>query len=292
MRGRRTEDGGLESEVRSRKSEVGSQRSEISKQPPDAIKVMQQTVVRDQSVRSQAQPSQKRWGIFLRKERWGLSWGGRLLVVSGVLVAAYLVILNVYPFLAVTHRVNTNVLVVEGWIHPYAIRASVEEFKNGFYQRIFTTGGPVEGNGGYINDYYTSASVGEEALKKFGLPSESLQMVPSHIIGRDRTYYSAVAFRDWLHEHKVAVHSFNVLTEDAHARRTHLLYEKAFGKDVVVGIISVPNPDYNPRLWWRYSDGVREVIGESIAYIYARFFFYPSRSLERENGHEASQVSR
>ena len=55
-----------------------------------------------------------------------------------------------------------------------------------------------------------------------------------------------------------------------------LLYQKALGKNVTVGIIAVSNPDYDPKDWWRYSDGVREVIGESLAYIYARFFFYPS----------------
>ena len=52
------------------------------------------------------------------------------------------------------------------------------------------------------------------------------------------------------------VHSINVLTEDAHARRTWLLYQKAFGKNVTVGIIAVSNPDYNPKYWWPYSDGV------------------------------------
>jgi len=45
------------------------------------------------------------------------------------------------------------------------------------------------------------------------------------------------------------------------------------------GIIAVSNPDYDPKQWWRYSDGVREVTGESIAYIYTKFFFYPSASL-------------
>ena len=75
--------------------------------------------------------------------------------------------LNIHPFLAVTHRVNTNVLVVEGWIPRYAIRDGAEEFRTGSYQRIFTTGGPVEG--GYTNDYNTSASVGAENLKRFGV---------------------------------------------------------------------------------------------------------------------------
>jgi hypothetical protein len=67
------------------------------------------------------------------------------------------------------------------------------------------------------------------------------------------------------------------LTQGAHARRTRLLYQKAFGKNVAVRVIAASNPDYDSAKWWRYSDGVREVISESIAYIYARFFFYPSR---------------
>ena len=94
--------------------------------------------------------SQKLWGILTRKERWGLSWRGWLLVTSAGLAAAYFTFLNIHPFLAVTHRVNTNVLVVEGWIQRYAIREGAEEFKNGSYERIFTTGGPENGNGGYV----------------------------------------------------------------------------------------------------------------------------------------------
>ena len=41
-----------------------------------------------------------------------------------------LIFKGVYPFLAITHRVNAEVLVVEGWIHEYAIRAALNEFQN------------------------------------------------------------------------------------------------------------------------------------------------------------------
>jgi len=236
--------------------------------------------------------SQKLWGILTRKERWALSWRGWFLLTSAGLVAACLVFLNIHPFLAVTHRVNTSLLVVEGWIPRYAIREGAEEFKTGSYQRIFTTGGPVEGSGSYTNDYNTSASVGAEILKKFGIPDDFVQMVPSRVTARERTYSSAVALRDWLREHNTPVHSINVLTEDAHARRTRLLYHKAFGKKVTVGVIAVSNPDYDATQWWRYSDGVREVIGESIAYIYARFFFYPSASPSDKEAARAAPASR
>jgi uncharacterized SAM-binding protein YcdF (DUF218 family) len=219
------------------------------------------------------------WGILVRKERWGLSSRGWLIAFTGVLLTFSLFSLRIYPFLAVTHRVDTNVLVVEGWIHEYAIRAAIKEFQSNHYQRIFTTGGPVEGTGGYINDYNTAASVGADLLRKNGLSNESLQMVPSRVMDRDRTYGSAVVLRNWFREHNMPVRSINIVTEDVHARRTCLLFQKALGHNVAVGVIAVTNPDYDASHWWRYSEGVKDVFAESIAYIYARLlFFYPPDS--------------
>ncbi len=221
-------------------------------------------------------PSRRFGGMLTRKERWGLSGRGWLFVVLGALFVFGALLVGVYPFLAVTHRMNTNVLVVEGWIHNYAIDASVEEFRTGSYERIFTTGGPVTGSGLYTGDQDTAASVGGSLLRKAGIPGESLQMVPSRLTGRDRTYNSAVALREWFQAHKMPVGSINVVTEGVHARRTQLLFQEAFGNSVRVGIIAVPNPDYAPARWWQYSEGVRDVIGEGIAYAYARLFFHPS----------------
>jgi len=58
-----------------------------------------------------------------------------------MLLIGVLVLKGVYPFLAITHRVDANTLVVEGWIHDYAIREAVEEFRRGSYHQILTTGG-------------------------------------------------------------------------------------------------------------------------------------------------------
>ncbi len=177
-----------------------------------------------------------------------------------------------------TDRTNADTLVVEGWIQRYAMQKAVEEFKSGRYKRIFTTGGPENGSGGYVNDYQTSASVGAEVLtKKFGIPDDVVQMVPSHVIGRDRTYSSAIALRDWLHQHNLQVQSINIVTEGTHARRTRLLFKRALGSNVAVGVIAVPSPDFDARHWWRYSEGVEEVVTEGVAYLYAKFFFRPSQ---------------
>lgn len=218
---------------------------------------------------------QKLCGILVRKERWGLSWRGRIIVAAIVLSILSFVVLEIYPFLGVTSRVDAKVLVVEGWVHNYAIQTGAEEFKRGSYERVFTTGGPVAGLGGYINDSQTAAGVGADELKKAGIADEFVQMAPSHVTGRDRTYSSAVALREWFAEHSIDARAINIVTEDVHARRTRLLFEKAFGSKVAIGIIAVTNPDYDARHWWRYSEGVKDIVSEGTAYLYARFLFYP-----------------
>ena len=223
-----------------------------------------------QRFQSTSLPRERALGGFLvRRYRWGLSRWATILLLILILAFGAIVLFGAYPYLAVTHRVNANVLVVEGWVHSYAIEASVEEFKRGSYQHIFSTGGPVVGKGGYINDYQTSASVGADLLKHAGAPAELVQMVPSHVIGRDRTYNSAVALREWLADHHLRPYAINIVTEGAHARRTRLLFQNALGPNVAVGVISIPSPDFDANRWWYYSEGVEDVIEEGIGYLYA-----------------------
>ena len=212
------------------------------------------------------------FGLATRRERWGPSWKGWLVI--GLLVIGMIVSLTyaAYPFLAVTHRVNADTLVVEGWVQQYAIRTAVNEFQAGSYERVFTTGGPVTGMGGYTNDYNTSATQAAAQLQAEGLSAELIQAVPARISDRDRTYNAARALRDWLSNHHSSVRAINVLTQDVHARRTRLLFQRALGGRITVGVIAVANPDYDARHWWRYSEGVRDVISEGIAYVYAKCF--------------------
>ena len=177
-----------------------------------------------------------------------------------------------------TDRVDAKVLVVEGWVHDFGVEAAVKEFRTGSYERVFATGGPIVGQGGYISDSHTYASIGAQKLVEYGIPKDAVQIVPSRVMDRDRTYSSAVALRDWFREHQIPVTNINVLTEDCHARRTWLLFSEVFGNDVKVGIISAPNPDYDAGRWWKYSEPVREVIDETVAYIYAKIFFWPGKA--------------
>jgi uncharacterized SAM-binding protein YcdF (DUF218 family) len=61
---------------------------------------------------------------------------------------------------------------------------------------------------------------------------------PSRMIDWDTPSSAAIALRDWNQKCESSVQRINVVTEDTHARRTRLLFQKAFGRDVQVGIIA------------------------------------------------------
>jgi hypothetical protein len=221
-------------------------------------------------------PRHRCFGILSRKERWGLSLRGWITFVVSVAAAGTFIFFSIHRFLALTARVNSDVLVVEGWIPEAAIRESAREFTTGKYARVFTVGGPVGALGDDAADDDTYAYTAAVRLERAGLPKELIQMAPTRVQDRDRTYASAIALRRWFSNHGLAPQSFNVATMGVHSRRTLFLYKKAFGPAVQIGAISIPNPRYKPREWWRYSEGVKEVVSETAAYLYARFIFRPA----------------
>lgn len=193
-------------------------------------------------------------------------------------------ILGIYPFLAVNVPGNTKTLVVEGWMgHPELVQV-VNEFRRGGYERVFTVGGPVHGMKQYANDYSTNAYIAAQSLVQLGLQPDAVQSVPSHVNARDRTYSAAVALRDWLAGHKLSVPEFTVVTEGPHARRSRLLFDEAFAGRARVGVMAIPNVDYDGAHWWRYSEGVKDVVSEAAAYLYARLLFHPSQAESASNG--------
>ncbi len=221
-------------------------------------------------------------GLFVRKPRWGLTWRGWLLAAFILLPSASLLIRHLHSFLAVNAPVHARLLVVEGWAHDFGVQAAVQSFQSGQYEKVFTTGGPEEGLGTSSAIYDTDAYQSARKLRIAGIPTNRVQCVPCLFVGRDRTYNSALALRTWFHEHNLSVTKINVLTEDCHARRTRLLFQAAFGNEVQVGILSAVNPDYDASHWWRYSEGVREVVDESVAYLYAKFLFWPGENKDED----------
>jgi len=94
---------------------------------------------------------------------------------------------------------------------------------------LYVTGGPLEA--GYpFAEHQTYAERGLAGLIRQGLAPEMAQAVPAPATLKDRTYGSAVALRKWLQDHGIHPGKFNVVSIGPHARRTRLLFRKAFRK--------------------------------------------------------------
>jgi uncharacterized SAM-binding protein YcdF (DUF218 family) len=210
--------------------------------------------------------------LFVRRERWTLTWTGRLLTLAVLVAVTVMLGRGLCGFLAITSPVGGQFLVVEGWMPAYAYREAAAQFHKGGYRKIIAAGVIQEDEDadGDLREHF-----GGEKLIQFGVPSDLVVTASSEEVNRDRTFHSAKAVKRWLQEHGLRTASIDVITVGPHARRSRLLYEKALGNEIQVGVISVEDRQFDPNHWWRSSAGARRVIDELIAYLYARTLFSP-----------------
>jgi DUF218 domain len=212
--------------------------------------------------------------LLVRRERWTLTWAGKLLALVVMAALTVLAARGLCGFLAINSPVGGSFLVVEGWMPDYVFRAAASQFRRGGYRRIITVGTTSEDADGEkdLPEYFEV-----ERLINFGVPVDLISTASSEEVYRDRTFHSATAVEQWLHVQGLRAASIDVVTIGPHARRSRLLYEKALGDDVRVGVISVEDRRFDPDHWWRSSAGVRTVVDELIAYLYARIIFSPPK---------------
>jgi uncharacterized SAM-binding protein YcdF (DUF218 family) len=215
------------------------------------------------------------WGLFRRRPIIVPTWRGWLLLLVLVVGGGLLIFKRMYPFLSVNDPKPGGYLVIEGWAPDYASKEAIEEFHRHPYQKLFTTGGPLE-SGAPLSEYKTFAELEAASLVKLGADTNSVQAVPAPLVRQDRTYASAVALKRWLNDRNMPVTNINLVTIGPHARRSRLMFQKAFGKETSVGVIAIAPFDYNEADWWRSSQGFRGVTGEFLAYGYAKILFHPS----------------
>jgi len=204
---------------------------------------------------------------------WRLTWLGRFAVLVVLALLGWGAVLEAYPFLAPVQTVPSDSLVLEGWLPDYTLNTVIDQMKQGRYQRVYLTGGVIL-QAGPNAQLRTYPDLLRATLISRGVSPDLLVAVPCPAVSKDRTYASAVALRDWMASHHIACSAFNVVTQGPHARRSRLLFGKAFGPHCQIGVMPIAADDYDPAAWWRTSAGVREVVGEAIAYLYARCFFY------------------
>ncbi|MBW4556005.1 MAG: YdcF family protein [Trichormus sp. ATA11-4-KO1] len=207
--------------------------------------------------------------LIKRQEMWILTAQGWVIFLAIMAAIMFFSITHLYPFLAVTSRIKAaDALVVEGWISDYAIAQAFAEFKSGSYKSIFTLGSSVE-QGSYLVEYQNFAEIAAATLNKMGVPQDKLVTIPTPDVIKDRTNASAVALLQKISDANLPIKSINLVTSDAHAHRSWLIFKNVLAPKIQVGIIAAEPSNYDPNNWWNSSEGVRTIISETIAYVYA-----------------------
>ncbi len=212
--------------------------------------------------------------LFARRQCWVPTARGWLVLSLLSLGAVALGARSIYGFLCVSRPVAAQVLVVESWLPDSAMQGAIEEFKRGGYKCVVTSGGPMPA-AWLKSRFKTGGEFAAANLRALGLDPKVIVATAEPEHSRDRTYESALAIKEWLRGTNIAIKAVNVYSIGAHARRSRLLFQKALGDEVKVGVISHPDSKFDPRHWWASLEGFTEVMGEGLAYLYARFLFHP-----------------
>jgi hypothetical protein len=212
--------------------------------------------------------------LFRRRQIWVPTlWSWLILLVAGgVLVTSAGGHLSF--FLAPNQPVGAHVLVVEGWMDAIELDGGIEAYRSGGYERVVTTGGPIEGFE-RIDASQTYAERSRNYLVRHGVPADSVIAVPAPASLQNRSFLNAVMVREWVSQSGLAIDALDVFSSGVHGRRSWLLYAMAFDSPMRIGILSGRPSNYDLDGWWRTSIGTKEVLGETIAWIWTKLFFHP-----------------
>lgn len=200
-------------------------------------------------------------------------FGGLVLLLLSIFIGIIFA-RNIYYYLAQNEPVGARFLVIEGWLSPEELDQAARYFKKGGYQQIITTGGPISGWPDLLikSDY---AKVAADYLAMRGVPRDSIIVVPTPASSQERTFLSAVTLRKSVRKMGFNLDAIDVFSSGAHSRRSRLLFQMALGHTVRVGILAAQPAHYDPDAWWRASNGVEEIIFQSIGFLWVKCCFWP-----------------
>jgi hypothetical protein len=211
--------------------------------------------------------------FFKRKEIWVPTWKGWLAFLCGLALLIFGSIRYTGTFLSANKPIGAPVLVVEGWIAEDGVRRALQLNEQNHYALVITSGQEIEG-GLDISHYGNYAELVADRLTALGFKGTNLVRAPAPKVRKDRTYHSALAVRKYLLEN-TNYRAIDVLTESVHSRRSWYLFRRACEPEINVGVICNQTPEFDSKHWWRSSNGVRTVMSEAIAYVYAKLVFNP-----------------
>lgn len=218
--------------------------------------------------------------LVRRRQVWlPTLWGWLLLAVAtAMLLALFTFAIGDWLMLrdpargADGHGART--LVVEGWLDESDLEQALATVRDGHYERVLTTGGPIESwNDARVWGTFAARAAGY--LKARGVLEVPVIAVPAPASAQNRTFLSAVMVRDWARHAGLRLDAIDLYSAGVHARRSRALYRLALGPTVEVGVLAASPRTYDAQRWWASSDGAKTLVGELLGLAWTTCCFWP-----------------
>jgi hypothetical protein len=235
--------------------------------------------------------------LFRRRQVWLPTLGGALLLIGlagTVLVALALAANGLLAPQAPARGPDgrgARTLVVEGWLGAYELAQVATAIRGGRYERVLTTGGPLDlvGEDAGATTYAARAAAW---LRARGLGDVPVVAVPAPASARDRTYVTALMVRDWARQSGLALDAIDLYSVGVHARRSRWLYRLALGPGVEVGVLAAAPGSFDTERWWASSAGAKAVIGEVVGLAWTACCFWPPAPSSDEDQRDVPGTSK
>jgi uncharacterized SAM-binding protein YcdF (DUF218 family) len=101
-----------------------------------------------------------------------------------------------------------------------------------------------------------------------GVPKQRIIVATAEYNESHRTFETAIAVWRALRVADTRPVAVDVFTLGPHARRSALVFAKVLGSETSVGVIGWLPPDCKTEPWWRSSERSRELLDETVGYLY------------------------
>jgi hypothetical protein len=222
--------------------------------------------------------------LFRRRQIWLPTWWAVSLLLAIAVASSVLALRHLGGYLAADAPASgpdgrgARTLIVEGWLEEDALDDAIAAIARGHYERIVTSGGPIEG-WREEQRWPTYAERAADYLRRHG--AKEVVALPAPKSLQDRSFLGAVVVRDGLRQQGEAPAAVDLFSGSVHARRSRLVYRMAFGPDVEVGVFAARPRRYSLDRWWATSEGAKSVLDEAIGLAWTKCCFWPTAPVPR-----------
>lgn len=211
--------------------------------------------------------------LFRKREVLLPTWRGWAVISALALSCAVLFLAYAEAFLAVTDDQGSDALVVECWIGARGIESAGELFLSKNYRYIVLVGGIEETR--WTKEFWNHTEYSKEVLQKAfpEILDENIVLASNDFVLRNRTYRAALKAELEIRARELEIKSLSLFTKGAHARRSKLVYRRAFPDNIEIRSASWKPARLYEGKWFSSSERTKDLLVEMIGYVYEKLFY-------------------